>query len=154
MLEADIVRAALFPFMLAGTVVIWRKRRHVAGRLMVLIGTLHLAGGWVGRAPLARMAANGLFSQADSAVGHTASKTDQEMIFWFLLWGVVTIMLGQLLILLDRRKIRVPRFVGVELLVVNLACAVLMPKGGFWWVLLPAWLIARDGGQGRPANAH
>jgi hypothetical protein len=57
-----------------------------------------------------------------------------------------------LLIVLDRNKVRIPRFLGVELLVLNLACAVLMPKGGFWWVLLPAWLVVRDRGERTQAN--
>jgi Family of unknown function (DUF6463) len=147
MIEADIVRAAIFPIMLAGAILIWRAKRQVAGRLLVLIGSLHLIGAWVGRDPLRRIAERGFFDQADSAVGHVAAVADQELVFWFLLWGVVTIVLGQLTIAMERRDGTVPRWIGFELLVVNLVCCVLMPKGGFWWVLLPAWLIARPSGH-------
>lgn len=143
MLEADIVRAAIFPIMLAGAILIWRRKRQVPGRLLVLIGSLHLIGGWVGRDPLRRIAAHGFLDQADSAVGRVPAVADQELVFWFLLWGIMTILLGQLVIVLERHGVRVPRWVGVELIVLNLICCALMPKGGFWWVLLPAWLIAR-----------
>lgn len=143
MLEADIVRAAIAPVMLVGTILIWRAKRQIPGRLLVLIGSLHLIGGWVGRDPLRRIAERGFWSQADSAVGRVAGMADQELVFWFLLWGIVTILLGQLTIAIEKRVGRAPRWFGAELLVVNLVCCVLMPKGGFWWVLLPAWLIAR-----------
>lgn len=143
MLEADIVRASIFPVMLIGAIVIWKIGRNVAGRLLVLIGTLHLAGLWVGREPIARIAAAGFLNQADSAVGNLIGMADQELVFWFALWGVWTMFLGWSVIAIEREGARVPRTFGWALLVVNLACAALMPKGGFWWVLLPAWLLTR-----------
>jgi hypothetical protein len=151
MLEADLVRAAMFPVMLGGTVLIWRSRRHVAGRLLVLIGALHLLGGWVGREPLRRIVAKGIVNQADSAVGNLPQVADQELVLWFLVWGVLTISIGQLVIAFERRGQAPPRWWGLELMVVNLACAALMPKGGFWWVLLPAWLIIRGRAPGSSA---
>jgi hypothetical protein len=72
---------------------------------------------------------------------------EQELVFWFALWGIWTIFLGQLAMMLERRGIALPQWFGWQLLVVNLTAAVLMPKGGFWWVLLPAALIIR----GQPA---
>lgn len=150
MLEADIVRASIFPIMLVGAMLIWRTRRYVAGRLLVLIGSLHLTGGWVGRDPLSRIFARGFFGQADSAVGRVPAAADQELVFWFLLWGVMAIVLGQLAIAAERQGARIPRWLGVELLVINAVCCALMPKGGFWWVLLPAWLIARRSADDRP----
>jgi hypothetical protein len=147
MLEADLVRAAIFPIMVTGTIWIWRKGRYIAGRLLVLIGTLHLIGFWVGREPLLQMLRAGLIGEADSAVGSLPAKTDQELVFWFLLWGVVTIVQGQLVILLERHGVSPPAWFGWELVLLNLACAALMPKGGFWWVLLPAALIVRGSGR-------
>jgi hypothetical protein len=149
MLEADLVRAAIFPVMLIGTIIIWRARRAVAGRLLVLIGTLHLSGGWVGREPLQRIFSNGFFNQADSAVGNLPAVADQELVFWFLLWGLFTILTGQAVIVMERRGSLPPRWWGWELLLLNIACGVAMPKGGFWLVLLPAWLIIRGGPNAR-----
>ena len=143
MLEADLVRAGIFPIMLIGAIVIWRRRRFIAGRLLVLIGILHLIGLWVGREPVARMAAAGFVGQADSAVGNLPAFADQELVFWFALWGVWTIFLGRLVILAEQRGMQLPPSFGWQLLAVNVVCAVLMPKGGFWWVFLPAWLITR-----------
>lgn len=151
MLEADLVRAAIFPVMLIGAVIIWRRRRFVVGRLLMLIGTLHLAGLWVGREPVARMASHAFFDQADSAVGNLPAYADQELVFWFALWGVWTMFLGRMANVAERGGTQLPPSFGWQLLVVNLACAFLMPKGGFWWVLLPAWLIIRGRAPGSSA---
>ena len=144
MLEADLVRAGIFPLMVIGTLIIWRKGRHVPGRLLILIGTLHLLGFWVGREPLMRIAANGFFNQADSAVGNVPHLADQELVFWFLLWGPFTMLIGRLLIIMDRHGIKAPAAFGWQLAVLSVAAGILMPKGGFWWVLLPAYLIIRQ----------
>lgn len=143
MFEADLVRAAIFPVMVAGAVVIWRAGRRVPGRLLVLIGTLHLAGLWVGRDPLRRILAGGFFNQADSALAHIPAKTDQELVFWFGLWGLLIVLIGQLVIVLERQNREPPAWFGWQLIALNVVCGVLMPKAGFWWVLLPGWLIAR-----------
>jgi hypothetical protein len=144
MSEADTVRALLIPFVLFGSVLIWKAGRAVAGRLLVLIGSMHLVGGWVGRDALRRIVRNGIVGQADSGVGLVVGSSNQELVFWFLLWGFLMIVIGQLVIRMDECGIRVPRRVGVQLFVVNVICAVLIPKAGFWWVLLPSWLIARQ----------
>jgi hypothetical protein len=143
MLEADLIRAAIFPLTLGGAIYIWRSGRRVAGRLMVLIGILHLSGLWVSREPLRRIAEGGFFNQVDSAVGNLPGYADQELVFWFTLWGLVTVVIGQLLIVMERKGVQAPAWFGVELFVLNLGCAFLLPKGGFWWVLLPAYRIIR-----------
>ncbi len=103
MFEADLVRAAIFPVMAAGAFIIWRAGRHVPGRLLVLIGTLHLAGLWTGRDPLRRIVAGGVFNQAESALAHIPARTDQELVFWFGLWGLLIVLIGQLVIVLERQ---------------------------------------------------
>jgi hypothetical protein len=143
MLEADLIRLAIFPVMLTGAALIWRSQRLVAGRLLILIGTLHLSGVWVARAAVLRIVTGGILGQADSAVGRVAARADQELVFWFALWGVWTIFLGQVAVMLERRGGRLPAWFGWQLLIVNLAAAALVPKGGFWWVLVVAVLIIR-----------
>jgi hypothetical protein len=145
MAQVDFLRFSLIPMMLTGTLVIWWMGRHVAGRLLVLIGTLHLSGAWMLRGPLARMAANGIVGQADSAVGRVPAMSDQELTFWFLLWGLFVILLGQCVITMEKRGALPPRWWGVELLVVSLISGVLIPKTGFWWITLPALAIIRRG---------
>lgn len=151
MLEADLVRAALFPVMLTGAILIWRRRRFVVGRLLILIGTLHLVGVGVGRAAVRDIIVRGVVGQADSAVGKLGLFAEQELVFWFALWGIWTIFLGRMAIIAERGGLQLPPSLGWQLLAVNVACAVLMPKGGFWWVFVPAWLIIRGRGQGSSA---
>jgi Family of unknown function (DUF6463) len=141
--DADLVRAALIPFVVVGSVLIWRTGRFVAGRLLILIGSLHCAGAIVGRAALGRIITTGFVGEADSALGQVSQKADQELLFWFLLWGAVTVMLGQAIVDLQRRGEFPRRVIGYELIAVNVVCCLLMPKAGFWWVLIPGWLIAR-----------
>jgi Family of unknown function (DUF6463) len=141
--EADIVRMALFPIMVVGGFWIQRSGRHVIGRWLMLIGTLHLTGLWVGRNAVARIVAGGVIGQGDSDVGHLVERTNQELIFWFALWGVWTIFVGQLVNTLEDRGLPIPTWFGWQFLVVNLLAAILIPKAGFWWVLVPAALIIK-----------
>ena len=147
MIEADIVRASLVPLMLIGTAIIWYRRKFVVGRLLMLIGILHLSGVWVGRAAVQQIVAGGFVGAADSAVGKLPERAPQELVVWFALWGLWTIFLGQLAVMLERHHIAPPRWFGWQLIAVNLIAAALIPKGGFWWVLLPAGLMALYGRQ-------
>jgi hypothetical protein len=92
---------------------------------------------------LIRIIAGGTINQADSAVGNLPAFADQELVLWFALWGVLTIVLGQTVVVLERSGARLPAWFGYELLALNLGCAILIPKGGFWWVMLPAYRIIR-----------
>jgi len=47
---------------------------------------------------------------------------------------------------------RLPAHVGWQLIVVNLVAAALIPKGGFWLVLIPAHLIVRDARRRAPGS--
>ncbi len=63
-----------------------RLHSRKVGRLLMLIGFLHVLGGtWVGRKPLARIFRDGFWGEADSALGNMASEMDKELVFWFLL---------------------------------------------------------------------
>ena len=90
MLEADLVRLSLGLLFLIGLWVLVRLHKRTAGHLLMLIGFLHILGGaWVGRGPLGRIVREGFFGEADSALGHVASQMDKELVFWFMLWGIV-----------------------------------------------------------------
>jgi hypothetical protein len=86
----------------------------------------------------------GILNQADSAVGNLPAIAGQELVFWFTLWGFLMVLVGELLVLFERSGLTVPAWVGYQLLLLNLVCAVMLPKGGFWWVLLPAYRIIRQ----------
>ncbi len=145
MLEADLVRLALGPLFLICLVVVVLLRVRKAARLLMVVGVLHILGGaWVGREPLLRIVREGFFGAADSGLGNVPGAAEKEMVFWFVLWGVYTFVLGQLLSSMERRGQRPPAYLGWELVVINLIAAALLPKGGFWLVLIPSFLMIRE----------
>lgn len=108
------------------------------------IGCLHVLGGaWLGRGPLRRVWEDGFFGEADSALGRIPSRAENELVFWFLLWGVFTFLLGQLVSWAESQGKRPPAHFGWELVVITLTAALLAPKDGFWLVLIPAFMLTR-----------
>ena len=145
MLEADLTRFALGPLFLICLGVVFYLRVRKAARLLMVTGVLHVLGGsWVGREPLVRIFREGFFGEADSGLGNVPADTDKELFFWFVLWGVFTFVLGQLLSSMEKRGCRPPAWMGWELIAINLIAAALIPKGGFWLVMIPAFLILRE----------
>jgi hypothetical protein len=151
MIEADIVRAALGPLFLVCLLAILYLGKNKVGRLFMAIGVLHVLGGLVvGREPIARIFREGFIGEADSALGNLPVHMEKELAFWFLLWGVFTFLLGQVASWVEREGRRLPAHIGWELIVFNLLAAALIPKGGFWLVLIPAFMIVR---HASPAHA-
>lgn len=145
MAEVYVVRLVLLPLFLvcAGFVFYLRKRK--AARLLMVIGALHILGGiWVGRNTLARIFRDGFIGEADSFLGHLPARTEKELVFWFLFWGVLLFLLGQLISWMEKQLIRPPAFVGWGLMASSLVAALLMPAVGFWLVLLPAFILIKD----------
>ena len=145
MLEADLTRFALGPLFLICLGVVFYLRVRKAARLFRVIGVLHILGGaWVGREPLVRIFREGFFGGADSGLGNVPADMDKELFFWFVLWGVFTFVLGQVLSWMEKHGQRPPAWLGWELIAINLIAAALIPKGGFWLVMIPAFLIIRE----------
>jgi uncharacterized protein DUF6463 len=151
---ADLLRLILIPPFLIGLWLIVRRRERRVGRTLMLIGAVHILGGViVGWEPLSRIFREGFFGEADSTIGHIPAEKEQEMVFWFLLWGVTAIILGQVVAHLEGMGEKLPVWLGWELAAFSVVAIALAPKGGFWWVLLPAYWILRDarrGGERRP----
>jgi hypothetical protein len=145
MREVDVVRLILGPLFLIGLFLIVRLHNRKVGRLLMLIGFLHVLGGtWVGREPLARIVRDGLWGEADSALGHMASEMDKELVFWFLLWGMCMFIFGQVISCMERQGKRPAAVIGWELAALSLLAIAFYPKGGFWFMLIPAFLIIKD----------
>ena len=143
-LEADLVRAVLGVLFLISLAVIFYLGRNKAGRLLITIGVLHIGGGLVvGREPVMRIVRQGIFGEADSAFGNVPQHIDKELAFWFFIWGLLTIVLGQVANWAESTRTRLPASIGWQLFAINLAAAMLVPKGGFWFMLIPSYLIAR-----------
>jgi hypothetical protein len=144
-LEADLVRVVLGVLFLSSLAVILYLGRNKPGRLLITIGVLHIGGGLVvGREPVMRIVREGVLGEADSAFGNAPQYMDKELAFWFFIWGVLTILLGQVSNWLESKGMGLPASIGWQLIVVNLAAAILIPKGGFWFVLIPAYMIVRN----------
>jgi hypothetical protein len=151
LLEADLVRAALGPLFLIALIVIFYLRKNKAGRLLKTIGVLHVLGGSVvGREPLARIFREGFFGEGDSGLGNVPEHMDKELAFWFMLWGAYIFVIGQLASWAEEEGNVIPASIGWTMVAVNLVAAALYPKGGFWFVLIPAFMIIRRAGRAAP----
>ncbi len=151
MREVDFVRVSLIPLMAIAVAVVWKLKECKSGRLLMIIGILHsIAGGIAGRRFLRRMVHEGLLGEGDSGLGKVPSDVPKEMMFWFLIFGPFIFMLGYLLAWIEREGKNAPASIGWQLLIVTLAALVLDPKGGFWFLLLPAIWIIRDARKGKP----
>jgi hypothetical protein len=145
MLEADLVRLILGLLFLICLLVVFYLRKRKATRLLMAIGILHVLGVmWVGRKPLSRIFREGFFGQADSAMGTVSAHADKELVFWSLLWGAFTFLMGQLISSLDKEEKRPPAYIGWELGGMILIAALLAPKDGFWLMLVPAFILIKD----------
>jgi hypothetical protein len=154
MLEADLVRAALGLLFLLCLAAVFYFRERRAARLVMAIGALHVLGAaWVGRAPLAHIFGEGFFGEADSSLGRIPSRIERELIFWSLLWGVFTFLLGRLISEMERQGGRPPASFGWGLAAVSLTAALLAPKDGFWLLLLPAFMLVRGARKGTQQSA-
>ena len=144
MIETDVVRLILLAIMVVASIVIFRIGKNRAGRMLKLIGTLHiLSGVYVARMSLLRIFREGFFGEADSALGHYPSEISKELIFWFLVWGPFAFIIGMLVSWFEGRGKYPPASIGWALAVASLASVMVDPKTGFWWVLVPAFLIIR-----------
>jgi uncharacterized protein DUF6463 len=93
-------------------------------------------GVWFGRLSLGAMFSDGLVASVDS-------RGERGLVFWFLLMSPLLLLIGQLCVFLAERGIAPPRWLGFEVLMLTVACALLMPVSGFWLLLPPAALLLR-----------
>jgi len=150
MLEADLVRLVLGVLFLICLLVVFYLRKRRAARLLMVIGVLHVLGVIVvGRKSLSRIFSEGFFGQADSAMGTVPAHATKELVFWSLLWGAFTFLLGQLISWLEKEGKRVPAYIGWEVGGISLFAALLAPKDGFWLMLLPAFILIKEARSAR-----
>ena len=92
----------------------------------------------------------GILGEGDSGLGKVPSDIPKEMMFWFLILGPFIFLLGYLLAWIEGEGKHAPASIGWQLLAVSLAAIVFDPKGGFWFLLLPAIWIIRDAKKREP----
>lgn len=109
----------------------------LAGGLLIGVAIVHAVfGAWFGRRPLAGILSDGVLNSVDS-------HGERGLVFWFLMTSPLLLMLGQLCVFLAKRGIAPPRWLGFEVLLLTVCCALLMPVSGFWLMLPPAALLLR-----------
>lgn len=115
------------------------------GRLLMATAVLHVAVGVVlERGSLRAIARSGVVNAVEP-------HRDRMAAVWFLLFGAVTWVLGQLADWTQREHGRLPASLGWGLLALDTGGAVLMPVSGFWLVLPQGLLALRASRRGRPA---
>ena len=116
----------------------------LAGGLLIGVAIVHAVfGAWFGRLPLGAMFSDGLVASVDL-------RGERGLVFFFLLLSPLLMMIGQLCVFLGERGIAPPRWLGFEVLLLTVACALLMPVSGFWLLLPPAALLLRASASRRP----
>ena len=66
-----------------------------------------------------------------------------ERAFWFTIFGPLAVLLGALMVWVERRGVRLPKFLGWALLGGIGVCGVLMPVSGMWLLVPPALALLR-----------
>jgi uncharacterized protein with PQ loop repeat len=98
----------------------------LSGRLLILTGVIHtIVGLLIGYPYLLEMWQAGLWNSVDPHMSRVA-------IFWFLLFGFLLMMVGQVISTTTRP---VPKVFGWSLLAMSALGALMMPISGFWLVI-------------------
>lgn len=101
------------------------------GMLHTLFGIVVYAPGWAG------IARQRFWNSVDGDV-------TREHAFWFTAFGPATILLGALMVWVEKHaRQSLPRFVGYSLLAAVAVWGVLMPVSGMWLLIPPGVAIVR-----------
>ena len=121
--------------------------RRLSGPLLMATGVLHLLAGFVFYPePLAAIMQDGFFN----AVEPNPAQFDREAAFWWMVFGVMLLILGGLVHWAQARTRTLPAFLGWALLALGVVGVSLMPASGFWLTFPQAALVfaaARWGGS-------
>src|SRR5687768_15233873 len=105
------------------------------GNLLIATGVLHNAIGFVmGWSVLTEIAKSGFVNSINDEM-------DRNAIFWFLFGGFLMMILGKLMQDYLRADFRLPRWLGVAMLLLSVLGCIMMPISGFWLVVPQAILI-------------
>jgi TRAP-type C4-dicarboxylate transport system permease large subunit len=114
------------------------------GRWLFAVGVIHsLFGFFFARGTLATLVHEGLFNTVNG-------QPDREAAFWFLCTGVLLLVVGLLVDVLERRGLPVPVFATLAFLVLTFVGVVVMPLSGIWLLVPPVGgMIFRSRRTGR-----
>jgi hypothetical protein len=102
------------------------------GKSIIIIGVIHSAFGLVGfRKTIATIFSEGLFNTVNG-------QPEREFAFWFVFFGLLMIAFGAFVNWVERQGIKLPKFLGWNLLALTLLIVMIMPVSGGWLLLAPA----------------
>ncbi len=102
------------------------------GKAIIGIGVLHSVFGIVFLGPtLAVLWSEGLLNTV-------RGEPDREFAFWFLAFGLLSVILGAVVDWAERKSEFPPAFFGWSLLAFTIAMVAIMPVSGGWLLLVPA----------------
>jgi hypothetical protein len=105
------------------------------GNLLIATGVLHNIIGFVmGWSVLTEIARSGFVNSINEEM-------DRNAIFWFLFAGFLMMILGKLMQDYLKAEFRLPRSLGISMLVLSIIGCIMMPVSGFWLVIPQAILI-------------
>ena len=108
------------------------KSRAWIGKAIVGIGAIHSAFGLVVfHAEYVRWFREGLWNTVNG-------QPYREFPFWFLAFGILTIIFGAFVDSVERKSENLPPFLGWSLLVFTIVVVFIMPISGGWLLLAPA----------------
>jgi hypothetical protein len=110
------------------------KHMPKAGSLVSGIAVIHLGVGLLLAQPPLRAIL------ADGVVGAVDPHIDRMAIFWFMFFGLLLLLLGEVLRAWESVATP-PARIGYGLGALSLAGGLLIPASGFWLALLPAVLL-------------
>lgn len=107
-----------------------------SGTILSLTGGIHVAFASIQNWNIYKV----FFS--DGLVNPIGNDIQKELSFWFMLVGVLLILLGQTLqYYIKREGVPAPLFLGYALLVFSVAGCVVIPLSGFWLFIPQALII-------------
>ncbi len=122
--------------------------RWFVGQLLMATGVLHLVSGFVFYpGPLFAIAGDGFLNAVEPDVAF--STFDREAAFWYMIFGVMLLMLGGLTHWAQAQTGTLPAFLGWSLLALGVVGVILMPASGFWLALPQAVLMLAVARRGR-----
>lgn len=108
--------------------------RPTTGDALTIIGILHTSIGLAEHRRVLREVVR------DGMIDAVEGDPEREAALWFLTCGVSLVLMGRLARWPQRQAGTLPSFVGPELLGIGMAGVTLMPRSGFWAVLVAAIL--------------
>jgi len=102
------------------------------GKFIFIIGLIHTILGFLFfRSVLSTIIREGLVNTVNGQM-------DRELTFWFIAFGIFSMIFGWFVDWVERQKIPFPRFLGWSLLLFTIILLVIMPISGGWLLLVPS----------------